>query len=1070
MQKPRYHLEANGEFVIENYNHSEPFSNFFPGIAGKYGIPMWTFYVNRAQCISSFGVKDKDHAILEFWPANKAWSTVSSLGFRTFIKLAAGKKNLFYEPFHNGISNLEYKLSNRMRIAPSSLIIEEENATLGLNIKVEYFNIPNDTYAGLARVVTLKNTGRSTKKLKIVDGLPQIVPFGTNNFCLKEMSRTIEAWMQVENLEAGVPFYRLIVDPADRPEVVHIKEGNFYFGFHYEKNQTKIIPPIVDPQYIFGPATDYSCPFNFIKTNISAPKKQLVRSKTPSALLLLGIILKPQEEKTFYCVSGNTRGIDILNSTAKKITARGYLERKYEENKTIIAELTKGIATKSSSKEFDLYSKQTYLDNILRGGYPTIFKTNESSSIFYLYSRKHGDPERDYNKFQLQPTYFSQGNGNYRDVNQNRRCDIWFNPEVKEDNLITFFNLIQTDGFNPLVIHGASFNLANTKDFEAAAIKLITAGPIEPLFKFLSKPFSPGEVIFFLEDNKIKLNCSYDEFLNTLLSYSSKNQVAEHGEGFWTDHWAYNLDLLENYLKVYPENLEKILLEKKIFTFFDNAETVRPRAEKYALHNGLPKQLHSICSDHAKKDLIRKRTSNPHISRANYGQGEIYQTALINKILCLVANKLASLDPCGSGIEMEAEKPNWLDSINGLPALFGSSLFETMELKRLIIFIINSLNQVSAKEIGVTEEIHAFLRGLNSIIEEYFLSSSPEKDYQCWDKSYSLKEDYRHKTKLGLSGKEIQVSPLEIIEILNNALKKIDIGINKAKDPKKELYCGYFINQVTDYEPIREHYIKAKKFKQIKLPLFLEAQMHALRVAKNLSQAKNIHAATKASPLYDVALKMLRLNASLQSMPEEIGRSRIFPPGWLENESIWLHMEYKYILELLKAGLYEDFYAEFKNILIPFQKPEIYGRSILENSSFIVSSAFPDKNMHGRGFVARLSGSTAEFLQIWLIMNIGAKGFFLNENRELNLAFEPALAGWLFDKYGDYSFNFLSEIKVTYHNPKKKDTFGRNKAQIKKVILNAAANPIEITSNVIPSPYAEQIRQRQIKQIDIYLE
>ena len=86
-KKAGYRLGPTGEFIIENYNHSRPFSNLFPGIAGKYGIPMWTFYVNRGQCISSFGIKDKDHAILEFLPANQAWERVTTHGFRTFIKV-----------------------------------------------------------------------------------------------------------------------------------------------------------------------------------------------------------------------------------------------------------------------------------------------------------------------------------------------------------------------------------------------------------------------------------------------------------------------------------------------------------------------------------------------------------------------------------------------------------------------------------------------------------------------------------------------------------------------------------------------------------------------------------------------------------------------------------------------------------------------------------------------------------------------------------------------------------------------------------------------------------------------
>ena len=151
-KKPKYLLNKEGAFVIKNYNFSKPFSSFLPGIAGRYGIPMWAFYVNRAQCISIFGIKDKDHAILEFFPANKAWQSVSTHGFRTFLKVSKNNKDFFYEPFHNGFTNLSYKITNRIYILPYELTIEEENKTLNLVTRIKYFNIPNDNYAGLARI------------------------------------------------------------------------------------------------------------------------------------------------------------------------------------------------------------------------------------------------------------------------------------------------------------------------------------------------------------------------------------------------------------------------------------------------------------------------------------------------------------------------------------------------------------------------------------------------------------------------------------------------------------------------------------------------------------------------------------------------------------------------------------------------------------------------------------------------------------------------------------------------------------------------------------------------------
>ncbi len=1066
---PKYYLNGQGEFVIENYNYAKPFANFFPGIAGLYGIPMWAFYVNRGQGIASFGSKDKDHAILEFFPANKSWQLVSLQGFRTFIKISSGKKVVFYEPFHNGFANLGFNFSNRMNISSYDLKLEEENSSLGLKVNVEYFTIPNDSYAALVRIVTIKNTGKSQKELQLLDGLPQIVPFGMNNFLLKELSRTLEAWMIVNNLDKNVPFYKLAVDPADRPEVIHIEEGNFYLGFHYDKGNPKIIKPIVDPHCIFGPMTDFSCPYQFIAArNFTFPKEELSRNKVPCGFLGLNFDLKPGGQKDFYSLAGYIRNEETLNSLVPKIINQSYLTKKRLENKNIIDELQNDIDTQSSSAEFNLYCRQTYLDNILRGGYPITL----DSSVFYIYSRKHGDLERDYNKFQLQPTYFSQGNGNYRDVNQNRRMDVWFNPNVKDENIITFFNLLQTDGFNPLVLKGVTFTFRDLAGLKSKLQNLVDESSLEKLIAYLNKPFTPGGLVLFIQENNVKLKVPPDEFLNSLLPVCQKNQEAEHGEGFWTDHWTYNLDLLENYFALYPEKLNELIFEKKVFTYFDNSEIVRPRNEKYVLYNGLPRQLNSLVLDSRKKELIRRRTVSHNLVRAKYGEGEIYQTDLINKLLCLVVNKLASLDPFGVGIEMEANKPNWYDALNGLPALFGSSVCETFELKRLIIFVKGALEKTGIAKIYLSEEIYDFLINLERIIQEYLGANSAEKDYLYWDKANSLKESYRKKTCLGFSGEEKEIEAQELIAFLDKSAEKINLGLRKAYDKKENIYYAYFINEVKEYSLLDNRCVKPLKFAQKKLPFFLEAQMHALRLTDDLSDAENLYQAVKKSSLYDKKLKMYKLTSPLKDMPEEIGRCRVFTPGWLENESIWLHMEYKYILELLKQGLYEEFYADFKHVLIPFLKPDKYGRSILENSSFIVSSAFPDKNLHGNGFVARLSGSTAEFLQIWLLMNVGRQPFFLNEQNELNLKFTPQLAGWLFTKKDKtYSFNFLSKVLVVYHNSKMKNTFGKNKALPAKITFcDKDGMQVEIKSAIISSPYAQQVRSRQIRQIDIYLE
>ena len=1058
--KAKYYLNQAGEFVIENYNYSKPFANFFPGISGKYGIPMWVFYVNRGQCISSFGTKDKDQAILEFFPANKTWQFVTSQGFRTFIKIKTAKEAIYYEPFHNGHENLKYKITNSMRISSAALVLEEENKTLGIKTRIEYFNIPNDTYAGLSRSVTIENTGNKLKNIQLIDGLPQIVPFGTNNFFLKKLGRTIEAWMTIDNLDNDIPFYKLDVDPSDRPEVVHIDGGNFYLGFSFNKTIAKVIKPIVDPETVFGKVTDFSYPSLFLsKNNFTYPAKQMTKSRTPSALLLLNLKLAPKAKETFHSVIGQARNKKTLNQSVKKIVKFGYIEKKSLENNDLINNLKNDVATSSSSKALDLYTGQTYLDNIMRGGYPQVFK---DGAIFYLYSRKHGDLERDYNKFILEPTYFSQGNGNYRDMNQNRRNDVWFTPEIKDENIIFFMNLIQSDGFNPLVVKGENFLLKSDIDLNKLLGSVINKNDINKLLQFFKKVFTPGELIFFLEENKIIVNGTLDQFLDLIIGGSLKSQEADHAEGYWTDHWTYNLDLIQRYLGLYPEKFNELFFEKKVFSFYDSFELVRPRSEKYVLYNQKPRQLHALMVDAAKKELIRKRLNNPHLLRTLHGTGEIYQTTLIDKLLCLVVNKLSSLDPFGVGIEMEANKPNWYDSLNGLPALFGSSSCETFELKRLLLLLKQALSNCKNSEIQVTEEIANFIKDLSGLLLE-------NDTFSYWDQSNTLKETYRHSTKLGFLGSLVNFSIDALNTFIDTALIKVEAGLKNAFNKSTGVYSSYFINEVTQYDLIKEHYVCPKKFNQIPAPLFLEGQMHGLRLTCDSHEARNLHRATKKSDLFDKKLKMYKVCASLASMPEEIGRTRVFTPGWLENESIWLHMEYKYILELLKTGLIEEFYAEFKNVLVPFQNPRRYGRSILENSSFITSSAFADTSLQGNGFVARLSGSTAEFLHIWLIMNVGANPFTLNNNEKLQLEFKPNLAGWLFNRNGKYSFNFLSNILITYYNPKKKDTFGKNAAKINKIVIFENDIPVEINSAIVPSALAEKVRNRKVNKIDIYL-
>jgi hypothetical protein len=444
--------------------------------------------------------------------------------------------------------------------------------------------------------------------------------------------------------------------------------------------------------------------------------------------------------------------------------------------------------------------------------------------------------------------------------------------------------------------------------------------------------------------------------------------------------------------------------------------------------------------------------------------------------------KFATLDPLGMGVEMEAGKPGWYDALNGLPGLFGSSLCETYELQRLLAFLLKAMDETGEYTVDLPIEQVEFMETIVEGLQSWCESDDPDRDFRYWDTVATAREVYRELVRLGFDGEEQPQTFDQLRPNLAAFQAKVRAGIQRATEMNGGIPPTYFAHTVTGYEFIADAdgeprrdgqdrpYVRAKRFEPTVLPLFLEGPVHALKVQPDVASARDLYAKIKASDLYDRKLGMYKVNVSLEDQSHEIGRARAFTPGWLENESVFLHMEYKYLLEVLRAGLNDEFSGDLERTLICFQDPEVYGRSPLENSSFLVSSAHPDESLHGAGFVARLSGATAEFLSIWTTMMAGQRPFFL-KNGELCLAFSPTLPGWLFDRDGRLTYTFLGCVRVTYHNYDKRDVFPNNGVSARAVILHLAdQRQIEFTEGIIGEPYAQMVRSGQITNIDAYFQ
>jgi len=1053
------------QFHIEDYGKLPAFSSFLPGLAGVKGIPMWVFYTNRGQGINSFGIHHKGNAIMEFNPANTAYENTSIKGFRTFLR----KDGVCYEPF----GSYDKAAKRTMSVEKNRLVIEEENAEYGIRTKVTYYVLPKESIGALVRRVSVTNISGEKISLEGIDGLPKIIPYGVQNGQYKEMSNLFRSWTELKNLEHKAPVYMMRTSGDDSAEVVEAAQKGYFYCSVANGALSEVI---YDPETVFDYDSSLVKPVVFEEQGLAGvlAQKPCFANKIPCGFTPFEMVLEPKEMYEFTTYVGYAGAIPQLNEVVKNFCREGYAESKEAEAVAIAKELVSDVATSTADKVFDNYIEQCYLDNFLRGGYPYVFRGKEKDAVVHLFSRKHGDPERDYNFFSIAGEYFSQGNGNFRDVCQNRRSDVFFHPEIGDFNVWSFFNYVQMDGYNPLEIRPCTFAvLPEQKEAAVALVKAQVKGDTTPVERLLEKKFTPGQICGVLAENGLTAE-DEEALVADILGLCSEQLEAGFAEGYWSDHWDYLMDLTENYLLVFPDKKKELLLGRNDYRFYDSPGLVRPRKETYVLSKGKVRQYGAL--NHSKEKERREGFVAGGTNWLKDTNGEVVTTTLLGKMLTLAVNKFLLLDQEGMGIEMDGGRPGWNDAMNGLPGLFGSGMPETMELARLLGFLCDCFtNDEVTEDVELPKELAELMEKLEGILKERD-GLSP---FAYWDKAATLREEFRAGIAFTVSGEKTKVPAANIGRLLTNCLAVTGQGIEKAWKLGNGIMPTYLTYEAVAYEerknedgsayitPYGLPGVAVSEFVCHIVPPFLEgpAKMMA-SVPGMIAEKKEMFQAVKESDIYDKKLKMYKTSGSIESVSMEHGRVRAFTPGWLERESVFLHMEYKYLLGLLRAGLVEEYYEAMKDALIPFQNPEIYGRSTLENSSFLASSANPDEKVHGRGFVARLSGSTTEMVSMWIYMFLGEGGFKM-QNGALSFVLEPKLADWLFDENGEAAFVLLSRCKVVYKNPAKKNTFGTDGVGVSEMkLFFADGTETLVQGNELCTEHAENLRNGNIVKIE----
>lgn len=400
------------------------------GVAGIYGKPLYVFYINRGQGISSFGIKSKDYPIMEFHSANNAYQNTALLGFRTFYKGrrdGKGNREFLVEPFDSSRTRFSQLMDNeeqeerkypmrRMFIGANDMSIQEVDMLNKIETNVTYFNLPEEDFGAFVKRTTISNLDeREALHLSVLDGMARIQPVGGKlDYMLKMIGRTSEGFMGVDHAgsegDLTMPFFRMSEIPADDAAVV-VEEGGHFCLSYIEYEEKDLLPIVFDTNKVFGEDTSLTRPMGLYEKSIReiVEGKQYGAARTSSAFAAVkDVTIWPGQQITITSFYGRADSITDLPIFARRITQGGFAQYKLSRARALIQQITSGAEIVTADHLFDKHVEQMFLDNSLMGGIPVLLgdvdddvgrdaDDDERIKVYHLFSRR-GDLERDYDE------------------------------------------------------------------------------------------------------------------------------------------------------------------------------------------------------------------------------------------------------------------------------------------------------------------------------------------------------------------------------------------------------------------------------------------------------------------------------------------------------------------------------------------------------------------------------------------------------------------------------------------------------------------------------------------------
>jgi len=712
------------------------------------------------------GRQSADLALFPYCPSDVLLASSDHAGPQTLLWVDDGRDRVFWRPFRRDDDRFEVTRSLRKNLYGSRLQFVEENQTLGIRFAYEW---SMGRRFGFLRSVTLENLGSRTVQVRVCDGVQNLLPTGLGQPFLRRYSNLADAYKlaeQVPGEDLAVFTYNSL--PCDRPEPSEALSCTAVWSYGIETSQTILsqsqVPAFcrdlpIEPEPVvrgrqgtylkvwdvhlpaggqtrWGVVADVDldvAAVSDLRTELSDPRKreQLVRADVDEtdrqlwryAASVDGVSIGASDVQSHRHLSNS-----LLNIMRGGIPVAGH-RIPLDEFIDHLRRRDRACAKRNSNhlRQLPQWSDRMFFLSHCRETSDLDLDRIATEYLPLTLSRRHGDPSRPWNTFQI-PTRTPSGGmqvgyeGNWRDLFQNWEALSLSYPVFLQAMIHRFVNASTIDGHNPYRLH------ADGIDWERP------------------DPADPWATI-----------------------------------GYWGDHQLiYLYRLLGRYRDTFPELCREDLTTRRC-VYVDLPYRLRDYSDMLVTPGDTV--IFDGERDGALQDAMAQRGTDMVIARNRHG--DVQRVTLFEKLLLTALVKSSNFIP-DAGIWLNGQRPEWNDALNAIVGK-AASVVTACHLKLFLDLLSAVVADAKAETWSLSKEVARFLKDVNEVFQEL---STERRTKDCpvtrrtvMDGLQQASERYRKQVYTGWSGEFTAVPRETLAAFLCTVKQTISTTIRNNRRP-----------------------------------------------------------------------------------------------------------------------------------------------------------------------------------------------------------------------------------------------------------------------------------------------